>query len=398
MSSCNNSVCIPSEWTSPHKDAIAETEDQELIAMNDLLRWVNETRLTTEEGAKIVFKRINAYRYLRCLYPIAPVDPTSLKIFQLNLHFLVLGYIIDDKIEKYNMSDMNELITGYNELQNQVSQMLPKFPSISGMKRSLGNIKNDFSKSAIATIVDFMNKSTLILLEGGKIPEDNVVGYRKRLSKSVALYLDALLSKTKTGCEISENEMLWRRCFDALALPVYMSTEVFSDTLVKNRVLPISEFYKFYFLSILFCIVINDLYSYERDKLEDADSIIKVWYQNKTVTDIKTATSNIAKILEAIVQQMYSLVEGGKAKHPDLTEWFERVASMTVGWIYIHNTVVPRYVSSPHQVTLIEIEKSMVANWLLEKDEYGQMVVQEFLENLTNPSERHPNVADMLCA
>ena len=398
MSLCNNAVRVPTKWTVPHKEVLVETDNQELIAMNNLLRWVNETCLTAEEGARLVFKKINAYRYLRCLYPIMPVDQTSLKIFQLNLHFLVLGYIIDDKIESYNMDDMADLIAGYNDLQNQLSETIPKYPSISEMKKSLGNVKNDFSKCAIAAIVDFINKTTLILLEGGKIPEDKVLTYRKRLSKSVTLYLDALLSKTKTGCEISENEMLWRRCFDALALAVYMSTEVFSEILVKNHLFPISEIYKFYFLSILFCIVVNDLYSYERDKLDDTDSIVKVWYEKKAVTDMKTATSNIAKILDAIVQQMYLLIEAGKAKHPQLSEWFESIASMTVGWVYIHKTVVPRYASSLYQVTLMEIEEKMIPNWLLEKDGYGQKVVQEFLENLSKPWQSYPNVVDMLCS
>ena len=398
MSLCNNAVRVPTKWTVPHKEVLVETDNQELIAMNNLLRWVNETCLTTEEGARLVFKKINAYRYLRCLYPIMPVDQTSLKIFQLNLHFLVLGYIIDDKIESYNMDDMTDLIAGYNDLQNQLSETIPKYPSISEMKKSLGNVKNDFSKCAIAAIVDFINKTTLILLEGGKIPEDKVLTYRKRLSKSVTLYLDALLSKTKTGCEISENEMLWRRCFDALALAVYMSTEVFSEILVKNHLFPISEIYKFYFLSILFCIVVNDLYSHERDKLDDTDSIVKVWYEKKAVTDMKTATSNIAKILDAIVQQMYLLIEAGKAKHPQLSEWFESIASMTVGWVYIHKTVVPRYASSLYQVTLMEIEEKMIPNWLLEKDGYGQKVVQEFLENLSKPWQSYPNVVDMLCS
>ena len=398
MSLLNNSVRIPTEWTVPHKEALVETDNQELIAMNDLLRWVNETCLTTEEGARLVFKKINAYRYLRCLYPIIPVDPTSLKIFQLNLHFLVLGYIIDDKIESYNMDDMNDLIAGYNHLQNQLSETFPKYPNISEMKKSLASIKNDFSKCAIATIVDFINKTTLILFQGGKIPEDKVLAYRKRLSKSVALYLDALLSKTKTGCEISDNEMLWRRCFDALALAVYMSTEVFSEINVKNHLFPFSEIYKFYFLSILFCIVINDLYSYERDELDDTDSIIKVWYKTKAVTDMKTATSNIAKILDAILQQMYLLIEAGRAKYPELSEWFQRIAFMTVGWMYIHKTVVPRYVSSLYQVTPIEIEENMIPNWLLEKDGYGQKVVQEFLENLSKPWQSYPSVVDMLCS
>ena len=399
MSLCNNVVRVPTEWTAPHKEVLMETDNQELIAMNDLLRLVNEACLTTEERAKLVFKKINAYHYLRCLYPTIPVDPTSLKIFQLNLHFLVLGYIIDDEIESYNMDDMNDLIAGYNYLQNQLSEMFPKYPSLSEMKKSLGNVKNDFSKSAIATIVDFINKTTLILVEGGKIPEDKVLIYRKRLSKSVTLYLDALLSKIKTGCDISENEMLWRRCFDALSLPVYMSTEVFSEILVKNHLFPISEIYKFYFLSIVFSIVINDLYSYERDKLDDSDSIIKVWYKKKAVTDMKTATSNIAKILDAVVKQLYLLIEAGKAKHPQLSEWFESIASMTVGWVYIHKTVVPRYASSSYQVTLTEIEENMIPNWLLEKDGYGQKVVQEFLENLFKPWQGYPDIVDtLLCS
>ena len=398
--SCDNIVRVPSKWTVPHKQMLVEKEDQELIGQDDLLSWVNESCLTTEEGAKIVFKKINAYFYLRCLYPILPDDPTSLKIFQLNLHFLVLGYIIDDKIENYNKNEINELIIGHNNLEKQLSETFPKFLSISEMKQSpaLSNIKNDFSKSAIATIVDYVNKSALILIEGGEIAEHKVVNYRKRLSNNVTVYLDAILSKTKTGCEISENEMLWRRCFDALALGVYMSTEVFSDILVKDHALPISESYKLYFLSILFCVVINDLYSYERDKMDHTDSIIKVWFKQKNVTDMATATSKIAKILDTIIQEMYLLVEEGKAKYSELSEWFERVATMTVGWIYIHQTVVPRYTSSPFQVTLVEIQEKMISNWLLEKDVYGESVIQEFLGSLTNPGQKYHNVIDLLCS
>jgi hypothetical protein len=93
--SCDNDVRVPSKWTVPHKKILTEMEYKELIAIDKLLHWVNETSVTTEEGAKIVFKKLNAYFYLRCLFPILPDDPTSVKIFQLNLHFLILGYIID---------------------------------------------------------------------------------------------------------------------------------------------------------------------------------------------------------------------------------------------------------------------------------------------------------------
>nr|7S5L_A Chain A, Cembrene A synthase [Eleutherobia rubra] len=382
-------VRAPSNWTTPHKKMLKEDEDQELIAFDKLLSWVSETGVGTEEQAKIVFKKINAYFYLRCLYPVLPRDPKSMKIFQLNLHFLILGYIIDDAIEKYNENEMKELIAGYNLLQSQVSETFPNFPSIFEMKQLLGNMKNDFSKSAITTMFDYVNKTTLILLEEGEIAEHNVLNYRKRLSNAVAVYFDALLSKTKTGCEISDGAMLWRRCFDALAIAVYMLTEVFSKTLVKNHTLPVSEFYKFYLLSILFCVVINDLHSYERDKLDDTDSVVKVWFKEGSVANMEAATSKVSKILDAIIQQMYLFVEEGKARHPELSEWFERIAYMTVGWIYIHKTVVPRYVSSPFQIEVVEIHENMISNWLLKKDAYGQRVVQQFLKNLNDPQKKN---------
>ena len=86
---------------------------------------------------------------------------------------------------------------------------------------------------------------------------------------------------------------------------------------------------------------------------------------------------------------MYLFVEEGKVQYRELSEWFECIASMTVGWIYIHKPVVPRYASSPFQVTLVEIQEKMITNWLLEKYVYGQSVVQEFLGNLNDPRQNY---------
>ena len=387
---CSNVVRAPSHWVHPHKEILKQKQNDELVGMNDLIDWATETGVTTEVGARMVFEKLNVYFYLRCLYPNIPNDPTSVKLCQLNLHFIILGYIVDDKIEKYNEREIHELCRGFHELDQEASKMFPQSPSISEMKQSLTNVKNEFSKATLVMMMDYITKYAALLLDHGvELTSQRVFNFRSRLSNAISIYFCALRSKTESGSDVTEGEMLWRRCFDALALPIYMAQELFTKMAEMEEEPPLAVLNELYLLSILYCIVINDLYSYSRDKFDDSDNVLKVWFQENKVSNMREAGSQTCQILNAIVQHMYILIERRKMEYPCAAELFESIAYMTAGWIFIHNTVVPRYEQSPFQVVLEEVEESALPKWLIQKNEYGHAVVREFIETMKETNQKN---------
>ncbi len=191
--------------------------------------------------------------------------------------------------------------------------------------------------------------------------------------------------------------MLWRRCLDVLAVTSYLVPESFTQAIDKGE-WPIAVLYELYFLGILYSTVINDLYSYHRDKLDDCDNVIKVWMQDKTVSSIEDANEKICMILDAIMQIMYQKIEKTKAQYPnspELQSLLDYTGFVTAGWIFMHNTVAPRYYEAPYKVVLKEIEEKDIQSWLEEKNDYGWSVVRRFLEFMK--SEKGKPVMDAFC-
>lgn len=121
-----NCVTAPAEWVKYHKEILGNPPDENLIGMEKLIKWAIACGVTDEAGVRKSFKRLNAYVYLCCMYPIVPSDPWSYEMFRINLHFTTVGYIVDDRIESYTMEEMDELCNGYAMLEKEVKKKLPQ--------------------------------------------------------------------------------------------------------------------------------------------------------------------------------------------------------------------------------------------------------------------------------
>lgn len=191
--------------------------------------------------------------------------------------------------------------------------------------------------------------------------------------------------------------MLWRRCFDVLAVPSYLAPESFTHAVEKEE-WPIDVLYELYVLGILYSTVINDLYSYHREKLDDCDNVIKVWLQDKAVASIEDANGKICMILDVILQIMYERIEEAKAQYtnsPELQALLDYTGIVSAGWIFVHSKAAPRYLEAPYQVVLKEIPEKNIQNWLQNKNEFGWRVVRNFMEFMK--SDKGKPVMDALC-
>ena len=191
--------------------------------------------------------------------------------------------------------------------------------------------------------------------------------------------------------------MLWRRCFDVITVPSYVALESFTRA-GETGELPIRLLYELYMHGILYATIINDLYSYHREKFDNCDNVIKVWLQENPVTSVEDSNKNICKILDAIMQFMFEKIQEAKAKYPndlELQALLDYIAYLTVGWIFVHNTAAPRYRESPYQVTLTEIQENEIPKWLKEKDEFGWDVLRRFSGKMN--SEKGIRIIDALC-
>ena len=204
-------VTAPSSWVKDHKEVLSQSAIENLIRMEQLINWGVACGVADEAGIRKSFEKLNAYVYLRCMYPLVPSDAWSAELFRINLHFTTVGYIVDDRIESYTMEEMDELCDSYDVLEREVSKTFPNCPSIDEMRNRLKHLKNKFSIAAITMVMDFVNQSALFFLRQGKTNADRVDNFRKRLSNAVTIYYQAIRNKVKTGSKITEGTLYYFR-------------------------------------------------------------------------------------------------------------------------------------------------------------------------------------------
>nr|UPI41561.1 TPS1 [Erythropodium caribaeorum] len=387
----------PAAWVKHHKEILSQPSDENLIQMDKMIKWATSCGVANETGVRKSFNKLNAYVYLRCMYPLVPPDPWSAEMFRINLHFTTVGYIVDDRIEGYTMEEMTELCDAYDMLEREIKDKFPDCPSIEDMNNSLQLVRNKFSRAAVTMVMDFVNQSALFFLRQGKTSRERVTNFRRRLSNAVTIYYQAIRNKVKMGSHVSEGEMLWRRCFDVLAVPSYLAPESFTAA-IETGEWPIRELYELYIFGILYSTVINDLYSFHREKLNNCDNVIKVWFREESVSSIHEANEKICQILDAIMQYMYQKIEETKAKYrqsQELKALLDYTGYVTAGWIFVHNKAAPRYLESPYQITLKEIPDAEISGWLKSKTPFGWSVIDRFIDKMN--SAKGKAVMDALC-
>ena len=384
--SCGKEVRIPSNWAKLEKEVLMEEPDEDLIAMDELIDWVIECEVGDEDFARNYVKKVKPYNFLRCLYPVLPNNYLCRAMFKTFLHFLIAVYRIDDVMEKNcTEDDMLKICNAYNMLDGQLCDTFPELPCINEIKHSLDYLGNRKLVSPVTMLMDFVNKVISLLLKHGNVSEDDVFEFRRRLSNTMSIYLQAVVSEKRMTAKDTENETLWRRIFGGGPLFLLMFVEIssFSVGKVKKHMPAITEMYV---ISSLCCIITNDVYSYHRetnDGLTECDSVIKLWLHKKEVSSVPEAVGKITRILNAIFTYMYEKVEKIKVKYPnspELHRLLDYIAYATTGWIFIHDQASPRYEDSPWRLSLSDVEENELEGWLIKKDVYGWYVVQQYLE------------------
>lgn len=359
--------------------------------MDKLINLVTECGLCDEASIRKMDKKVNTFQFMWSLVGILPSDQFGKEMFTNCLHFLCGAFLIDDAVENYGAVQMEKLSKAYDLLEQQSSEAFPNFPSISEMKKCLeGSMSSAFDIGSVIFCMQYVNKMALIFLKEGSTPENVVLDARRKTSNAISISLQAVLIKAKHGSKVAPNEMLWRRIFDGLVILFYEFGELVSGVTkyVQEHVAVVTELR---ILGCLYCIVINDLYSYHRDKLSLSDSIIKTWLAQNTVSDLSEATTKCCQILDVVMKYILERVEECKLRFPDCPEFLallESTVYTTVGWVFSHKIIVPRYTESALQVAIVELEKEEIPVWLAEKDEYGFNVVKHIVEAMNNKGNK----------
>ena len=396
--SCSKEIYVPRRWVQRHKQipVLAQTAIEKLISMNELIELVIECGLCDKISISKMYEKINTYQFMWCIVDTVPASQYAEEIFKSSLHFLCALFLVDDAVESYSANEMLDLSTSYDILEQQVCKTFPNFPSINEMKESLVHLRKPFDRASITFCMQYVNKITAILLKEGKTPHDVVYNLRRRTSNAISIAFQAVLIKSKCGSIITSHEMLWRRVFDGLVILFYQFGELISGTTeIAQQHIPVLT--ELRMLGCLYCIVINDLYSYQRDKLALSDNIIKTWLLEKSVSSLSEATARCGQILDSIMKYMYQRVEQcmqSNPRCPQLKSLLETTIYTTVGWIRSHTTVVPRYSESQLKVALFEVEEREIPKWLAKRDEYGWNVVKTFVETLND--EKHKGILNAL--
>ena len=396
--SCSKEIYVPRRWVQRHKKipVLAQPAIEKLISMNELIELVIECGLCDKTSISKMHEKINTYQFMWCMVDTVPASQYAEEIFKSSLHFLCALFLVDDAVESYSAKEMQDLSRSYDILEQQVCKTFPNFPSINEMNESLVHLRKPFDRASITFCMQYVNKITAILLKEGNTPHDVVYNLRRRTSNAISIAFQAVLIKSKCGSIITSDEMLWRRVFDGLVILFYQFGELISGTTeIAQQHIPVLT--ELRMLGCLHCIVINDLYSYQRDKPALSDNIIKTWLLEKSVSSLLEATARCGQILDSIMKYMYQRVEQCKQSNPScsqLKSLLETTIYTTVGWIRSHATVVPRYCESQLKVSLVEVEEGEIPKWLAKRDEYGWNVVEKFVETLND--EKHKGILNAL--
>lgn len=394
--SCSKEVRAPRKWVQRQREMQKVKVDDNLISMDELIELVVECGLCDEASVKKMYERTNTYQFMWTLIPTVPSDQWQFEIFKTSLHFLCALFLVDDAVESYSEKQMKEMSDAYDMLEKQVCEKFPCFPSINEMKQSLKHLNNPFDIASITFCMHYVNKIASVLVNEGSTPQNVVYNFRRRTSNAISISFQAVLIKAKLGSNVTGDEMLWRRVYDGLVILFYQFGELVLG-LTKNTEKYMTVITELRLLGCLYCIVINDLYSYHRDKLVSSDNIIKTWLLGKVVSNLSEASSRCCEILDAVMQYMHERVERIRQSYPgcpELEALLETTVYTTVGWIFAHTAVVPRYSESPLKVHLVEVEESELHTWFCEKNHYGRSVIQKFLKAVND--EKHKGILDAL--
>lgn len=149
--------------------------------------------------------------------------------------------------------------------------------------------------------------------------------------------------------------------------------------MTKQHIELITEIYIY---SSIFCMPVNDFFSYPREKNTNNDNMFRAILK-ESEGNIPEAAEKIAQIAEVALTCVYEKIQEALKRHPDIPELcslFDYLSRCALGWFWAHRFAVPRYQESTFKFTLVEVDDENLSSWLSEKRDYGDVVIKEIVE------------------
>ena len=233
---CSKHVRIPATWLYPHEKVLRDPPKRDSATPKELITWLcHEVKLGDEHVVNDTFHHLKPYLFVSLMYPRVPSDLWCLKLYELNVYFLVAAYILDDyHMEKYPRTLVKKMVEAFDSVNKDMEECFPDCPDGPEVVKSLSYVTNASSRNIIATMIDYINRSSLIVWNSGRVPLNKAKDFRKRMAGTLRAYLHAVQMKDSEWSTWSIAQDLWSRCPESGAPCFYLSNEFFSGFLERH--------------------------------------------------------------------------------------------------------------------------------------------------------------------
>ena len=394
---CSKELRVPKEWNKYHTDIANESVDPELFSEDELFSWLEELDLShnKSEVAKYV-RSLRPYHFMRHQVVHIPNNALCRQLFKLWTNVGTSVFISDDVMEISSEDDLHQVCNGIQLLDDQFREQFPRFPTIAEMKQFLLLQKVDEKLFPhIIYFLDFANNVAKSIIDQGNFSKEDVNDYWRRLVVIITLFYQAVEVETMHLVR-SYSEALWTRLFSSGVMIYLPIQEIVVGTVIRNSE-HMSLINELYFLESIYCMIINDIYSYNREMkiAVDVCNMVHTFAGSKEASAEFDAVIKCVEILNAVVKTMYQKIEKAKQKNPgnqDLWKMLDNIGIATVGWYHWH-LYSPRYDDSRWHLSVVDVENDELEEWRKGNDEEQQ---EEILPVLLNCSPKAKKISDAI--
>ena len=320
---CSKELRVPKEWSKYHHDLVNEAVNPELFSEEELVNLAITLGLSDNEvKPRKYFHSCRPYHMNRYVYVFIPDDLMSKRIFRWFAYLCLTIFMNDDLMEAFSESEMRQVCSAFEMMDNEICEQFPKFPTLVQMKQSLKHKKvNEKIIPNVLNLLEFTNSVGKVLIEEGNFLQEDVRNYWRRLVMVVGLYVEGAKSESIQGVTTTMDEYLWRRVMSGAIILWMYGHEVMSEMLGKLDGSQISFIHELYGLTAIFCLIVNDIYSHEKEKImgNRVMNTVRYKYENKECSDDFEAFEKSLRITNAIIKVMYRKIENAKHENPDST-------------------------------------------------------------------------------
>nr|UPI41571.1 TPS4_1 [Erythropodium caribaeorum] len=403
MMSCSKELRMPREWTKYHHDILNEVVDQALFDEKELTDWLIACGLGKQCSTYQRYAAaINPYHFVRCL-AVQIENRISKKIISRTQYYLVGTYMVDDTAESAcSTMELLQMYDAYIKLDAYCFEEFPRLRSLDEMKQFLrrNETVNVEEKSIgyLNVLMDHINISARLLLHEGLFTKEDVLEYTSRLSYRHAATLRGFAQESANSA-ITDTiaETLWRRTMAGGVYCILPILEITSGAMgkIEAQKTLVGEMYV---LSAVFCMLVNDWYSYYKEKAENKGerkmrNLLRKMMEDAQLSQVVDVLPKISEMMNEIVRIMYRKMETTKSAYPESPELHKlmyQIAMATAGWYFIHDKACPRYKDTPKEwrCTLVEVDEPELQEWR-ENDEKSSELLQQFLYNSSSKAKEY---------